>query len=585
MINSLKTYILCIILIISYVNSYAQLEFKAYVDKNNISLNDYLRFSIESNQEVNIDNPSFEDFKIVRGPSTSSSTSMSMINGRITRSSKHTTSYYLSPTKTGKLTIGSAKTIFEGKTYTTSKIIINVSKGSVQNNNNKQTNSNTKSSNKNANIFVKIKANKSRAYMGENIRLEYKLYTRYSRMQITDYKFPMTNGLWIEEIKSKNANGWPQTREVVNGMTYNVLTLKKEIVSPQKEENITIPAISVTAVINQSFFNPGSKEVIKSNSLTIKVKKFPDSPSIFNGQVGINYKLNVKYSTNELNVDDPLDITITIKGNGNIKQLKMPSINYPQDFDLFPEDIKENIKISNSGISGKKVLSQLLIPRHHGEYTIPKISLCYFDLKKGKYITLSHPSQEIIVNKGESISANNNSNTQKINKNNVDLLLDDIRHIEHKSELQKINTPLFNTSKYWLILICPWAFLFIFFMIINYKKRNYNQEKENKKRANKILKQEINTCKKYLFENNIDSFLSLLYKSWTDFISTKYSLPKSQINKEKLKIVFKENKISKEDEVILLEILNQIEMAKFAPLDTNISNKLINDSIKLANKL
>jgi hypothetical protein len=122
-------------------------------------------------------------------------------------------------------------------------------------------------------------------------------------------------------------------------------------------------------------------------------------------------------------------------------------------------------------------------------------------------------------------------------------------------------------------------------MIINYKKRNYNQEKENKKRANKILKQEINTCKKYLSENNIDSFLSLLYKSWTDFISTKYSLPKSQINKEKLKIVFKENKICKEDEVILLEILNQIEMAKFAPLDTNISNKLINDSIKLANKL
>ena len=101
MINSLKTYILCIILLISYVNTYAQLEFKAYVDKNNISLNDYLRFSIESNQEVNIDNPSFENFKIVRGPSRSSSTSMSMINGRITRSAKHTTTYYLSAKKTG----------------------------------------------------------------------------------------------------------------------------------------------------------------------------------------------------------------------------------------------------------------------------------------------------------------------------------------------------------------------------------------------------------------------------------------------------------------------------------------------------
>ena len=582
MINSLNKYILSIILLISGVNTYAQLEFKTYVDKNNISINDYIRFSIESNQKVNINNPSFENFTIVGGPSSSTSTSMSMINGSITRSSKHTTSYYLSPKNTGKITIGAAETVFEGKTYTTSEININVSKGTV-NNNKQRSNSNTNTNNRNSNIFVKIKANKSSAYMGENIRLEYKLYTRYSRMQITDYKFPMTNGLWTEEIKTKDNKGWPQTREVINGMTYNVLTLKKEIVSPQKEENITIPAIKVTALINQSFFNPGSSQIIKSNSLSIKVKKFNNPPTEFIGQVGSNYKLNVKYSTNELKVDEPLDITITINGNGNIKQLKIPKIDYPQDFELFPEDIKENVKVSNSGISGKKVLSQLLIPRHHGTYTIPEISLCYFDLKKGKYITLSYPSQEIIVNKGENYSTNNNSNTQ--NKNNVDLLIDDIRHIEQESVLQKIYTPLFNTLKYWLLLFCPWFLLFIFFIITGYKRRNYNQEKENKKRANKIFKQEINTCKQYLSENNIDSFLSLLYTSWIDFISIKYSIPKSQINKQTLKKVFKENKITKEDEDIILEILDQIEMAKFAPLDTNVSEKLINDSIKLANKL
>ena len=38
--------------------------------------------------------------------------------------------------------------------------------------------------------------------------------------------------------------------------------------------------------------------------------------------------MNVKISKEELNVDEALDFEITISGNGNLKQINLPKINF-----------------------------------------------------------------------------------------------------------------------------------------------------------------------------------------------------------------------------------------------------------------
>ena len=53
----------------------------------------------------------------------------------------------------------------------------------------------------------------------------------------------------------------------------------------------------------------------------------------------------------------------------NLQQLKFPKIEYPQDFEKYPEETKSNLKITENGTTGKQ-LNQLLIPRFHGEYDI-----------------------------------------------------------------------------------------------------------------------------------------------------------------------------------------------------------------------
>ena len=73
-----------------------------------------------------------------------------------------------------------------------------------------------------------------------------------------------------------------------------------------------------------------------------------------------------------------LDFEINISGNGNLKQIKLPKINFPKDLEKYPEELKSKIKLSENGISGRKILKQLLIPRFHGNYEIPPIELLLF---------------------------------------------------------------------------------------------------------------------------------------------------------------------------------------------------------------
>ena len=82
---------------------------------------------------------------------------------------------------------------------------------------------------------------------------------------------------------------------------------------------------------------------------------------------------------------------MTISGNGNLKQIKFPILKFPKDMEKYPEEINSKIQLSENGISGRKKLTQLLIPRFHGDYDIEPIEFSYFDVIKRKICNLKKP--------------------------------------------------------------------------------------------------------------------------------------------------------------------------------------------------
>ena len=119
----LKKIFLILFLLVLAFKLEAQVTFKAKVSKNRMGLNERLKVSFEMNKNGdNFTPPNFEGFRVVGGPNQA--TSNSWINGKRTFSRSYT--YFLNPTRKGKIKIGQATIEIEGEIYKTTPVSVEV---------------------------------------------------------------------------------------------------------------------------------------------------------------------------------------------------------------------------------------------------------------------------------------------------------------------------------------------------------------------------------------------------------------------------------------------------------------------------
>ena len=577
---------LYVLLLTCFTNFQAQeFVFKSYVDQNNISTDDYVRFTVESSERVRLDNLQFQDFSVRQGPFTSSSSQTTIINGKFESKNEYKSTFVLAPKKPGKLVIAAIKVNYNSKEYSTQKIIVNVGKGQKNNSSNSNKNSS------NSKLFAKISCSKTNPYIGENILVNYKIYQssyHIRNLEITDYDLPMSNDFWTELLEPKNKQ-WKESQEIINGISFRVFTLKKEIISPQKSGKLTIPSFEVSTVVNRDFFNRGVPKIIKSNSPVLNVKRLPDnSPKSFNGQVGSNYKMNVKVSKNELEVDQALDFEIKISGNGNLKQLKFPNIDFPKDLEKYPEEIKSKIQLTENGVSGRKKLNQLLIPRFHGDYEIPSFDFCYFDVRSKKYITLNHPRTVIKVTKSENSSNLETTTSGKIktvDQEDVELMSENIHHIRSKTKLHDFSNPIFGTAFYWSILgSFPLSLIFLI-LFLNNKDRFLNKEKAHLRKTIKQVQSSFRAIKQDFSSMDQNDFFKEIYKLWNIYLLNKYDIKLSELSRDKIKEILTKSNVPTENVEAMDKILNVCEMSQYSPLSNEDAEKTLEDCENLIKNL
>ena len=126
-----------------------------------------------------------------------------------------------------------------------------------------------------------------------------------------------------------------------NGVNYQVVTIKKALLYPQRPGKIEITKadfITTVQVVRpiQSFFgfSQGYVDVeknISTSPVTINVKSLPDGkPISYSNAVG-EFKIKSKISKTDTKVNEALTYKIVISGNGNLKYLKDPEVKFPAD--------------------------------------------------------------------------------------------------------------------------------------------------------------------------------------------------------------------------------------------------------------
>jgi len=558
---------------------------RASVNKNKVALNERFEYKIEiSGKSTSLPNPNLPDLKnfaLVGGPNTS--TSMQFINGAMSASKTYT--YYLMPRNIGTHNIPKIIMEIDGENYESNAIAIEVIKQkAVKQNNQKQTKTSTDEDLLGENLYLKAHVNKRNVYQNEQILVTYKLYFRLTVRSYNFDKIPATAGFWVEEFKLSGQP--PISREVINGIEYQVATLRQVALFPAQTGELNIDPLSITvdALVKQkrrsrslfdSFFDdPFGRTVRKSlssNSIKINVKELPANgkPSNFNGVVG-KYSMSLTSDKNQVRANDAVSLKLKIAGEGNIKLAVPPKLNVPPDLEVYDPKEKTNIKRENGRVTGQKNIEYIVVPRYEGDYTIKPVSLSYFDPRAKQYKTLRTKTVNLKV-VGGALSPGDISGTSNLSKQEVELLGKDIRFIKEIAKFSRQGNKTYTNVLFLSGFIFP---LILVGLAFGYKKHQVKLEGDvqfaRRRKAGKIATKHLASAKKYLKAETSKEFYKFMSKALQGFVSDKLNIDMTDFTVNSVKHNLEKIGVNSEEINEYQDCLQESDFMQFAGKDSEV---------------
>ncbi len=524
--------------------------------------------------------PSFKSFYKLMGPQTSYSSSTQIINGKMSHQTSYTYVYYLQAGEEGKYTLAPAIFTLKNKTYASDSMHIEVVASSSQNQNAApQTSTQSGSSgdvSTNGDIFVNLSLNRKEVYIGEYVVATVKLYTKVNLSGINEIKYPSFNGFLKTDITTPPLTSLRQ--ENVNGTIYGTGVVQQFLLYPQVTGEINIDPVQISVLVQQKssqsdpFFGDffTSYQTVPraavSKAMKINVKPLPGiQPSDFSGIVG-RLSLDASLSKDSVDVNDAVNLKITISGSGNLKIAEAPSMKLSPDIEVYDPNISDDIKNGVDGTTGKKSFEYLLIPRHYGDFTIPPITYTYFNTAKGKYENLTTKEFHFYARKGSEQSGGITV-YGGVSKEDVKYLGKDIRFI--KSSLGKVtrssNILTEKRSFYSAYAIALLIFTIILFIRREHIRRNSDLSLVRNRKAGKIASKRLRAASVCLKNEQIDKFYEEILKAIWGYLSDKLNIPVSELTRNTAFSSLSENGIDDDKIKNLTEILDTCEYARFAP--------------------
>tara|TARA_S200000501_G_scaffold353209_1_gene372801 strand:+ start:51467 stop:53173 length:1707 start_codon:yes stop_codon:yes gene_type:complete len=537
---------------ICFLSSVIGQTIKVSVNQNQITVNDLLTLSIEtegSNTFPEVDlKPLENNFHIVSGPSQQ--TNVQWINGGM----KNTRSliWSLSPKKEGSLFIPSLTGKVGNKTFKTKPISILVEK--VNNG-------------KKSDAFIVAEIDKVQGYLGEQITLTYKLFASRN-INIQPFEIPEFEGFWKENIFSPNSLNFNSA--IYNGLDYQMAILSQIALFPISSDKHIIPSLRVNAQIEvkkknrrrdpffdpffDSFFSQKVNKVLTSQKLYFKVLKFPRPiPVDYNGAVGSFYIEAKIDDQDSIKINEGFTYTISLKGTGNLGLFSLPEITFPEKLEVFSPTENFSKDAFRDELTGIQTWEYILIPRSAGKVIIPRLNVSYFNPKLKKWLKTETEEIKINIYEPNNVKYDNSGFTKK----EIELIGEDIRFIHTKdSSFSRIGTNWIPSSIYIFYAVSISIFIF---PLIRKKTTGYKSKNSRIHFKRKALKIALKDLK----ATNNDPF-NVASRSIYFYLKNKLSLDSHNLDPTRVDELISD-RLTKDDKKNLIELLKVCDAGQFAP--------------------
>lgn len=285
-------------------------------------------------------------YKITNKTTTRSITS---INGKVNKTLIR--KYSFNPKKEG--IIPALKVMIDGKETLTKPINLKIK-------------SDTKDGQK-AFIFEQ-KVDKSEVYVGEPIVLTYTFKQRVD-VDLSEANF---NASSFSNFWAKTTKKVPNTREG----DYNVYLINY-LLYPQKSGALKIESgrmdVGILSTQKKDFFNfqQARWKTFYSNTLDINVKELPEGVALYG-----DYTFTVVADKSVVKSNEPVNLTITIQGEGNVDDIDDFKVEVPHAT-VYADKSKKNAMLQNG--KNSVIFKQKFAIVSDRNFTIPSLSFSFFN--------------------------------------------------------------------------------------------------------------------------------------------------------------------------------------------------------------
>jgi hypothetical protein len=373
----------------------ADAEVKAEISAAKIGLDDTLIYTLTFRDIENPQQPDLsylDDFKVLQ---TARSSEFQFRDGAATSTTRFT--YYLMPTRTGRLPLPSVTTQHQGREYRTAAFTVEVVKGSLAQPSRPQaappslfdddffSSPFANARRQPVDAFLRALVSKPECLKGEQILFRVLLYTRSRIEAVNMLSSASFAGFWQEWFPTPQSIA-PRT-ENVKGVIYQVYEIRKAALFPGESGLLSIPPLQFELQLADLTSALMSSQELRRSTAELKVR-VSEPPAAARGLPVGRFSFTLDSPRREADVNEIVTLRLRISGSGNTKAILPPALPDNDMAVVYPPKVSHEISFAEGAVSGTLAAEIPLAFKRRGEAVFPPVEFRYYDPERNAVVGL-----------------------------------------------------------------------------------------------------------------------------------------------------------------------------------------------------
>ena len=547
----------------------ADVSLTAEADKTEVRMDDTITLRVTlSGGDLNGARPVPPQMPGFRAAFAGQSQNISFVNGKV--SSEISFTYVLQPLSPGDRTIPPFTVTSGGRTFATSPIAVKVLPAASGGPTPPAPSRSAPAAGGPARaLFLTASVDKTTVYVGQPLTLSVRFYSRVPLLSQPAYAPPPLTGFLSEDLPPQN-----QFIQPIDGRKYSVIELKTALFPASPGVSTVGPAAlecrtedfsneasndPFDSSFFQNFFSNGRQVVLRSDPLKVRVLPLPSEgrPTGFRGDVG-RYRISAAVDRSQTSLHEPVTLTVTVAGEGNINALSTPEPPSLTGFKTYETLSSLNIEKTGWKVHGSKVFKTVLKPEVSGRLPIPAYSFSFFDPEARSYRTVQTEPLSLTVAPGEESAF-----APAPLAADVRVISQDVRYLKAGPLIHR-RRPFGGSLAFWLLNLFPGA-AFLFFAGARTLRHRPASEDAASRRARATARRALKEAEPLLRKGDAAAFLSALEYSLRKYWSAKTSSSAAAVTWEEMSAVLVARAPHPDLERRLRELWDGLLRARYTP--------------------